>query len=153
MAEDKALELLLTHKLAMLDLTANTSMTWWVSSIVFGAAIIAAVFTHKTKLCKLPGINIICFFITLFFASFPAYGLWIVHCNDRLLEELIALLTEYKRGSTGLYEFTTVKVALYMGTFNFILLLVAWLWLWYLIVTERKQYLANHLPGSQADLR
>ena len=143
MAEDKALELLLTHKLAMLDLTATTSMTWWVSSVVFGAAIIAAVFTHKTKLSKLPGINLICFFITLFFITFPAYGLWIVHCNEMLQEELVALLTEYKRGSTGLYEFTAVKVAMYMGTSNFILLLGAWLWLWHLISTERKQYLIN----------
>lgn len=139
MDEKKYLELFITHKFSMLDLLANTSMLWWVSSIVFCATIIAAVFTHKEKLCKLPHIHFACFLVTLFFLTFPAYGFWIIYCSNQIQSELLLLLKEANRDTVGLYEFETLRGGLLFGMINFILVFLAWCWLWNLIRKERKE--------------
>ena len=137
MAEDKYLELLLTHKFSTLDLMANTSMLWWVSSIVFCATIIATVYTHRAELCKLPHIHWVCLLITLFFLTFPAYGCWIIYSSQQIQSELMVLLKEVKRDAVGLHEFKVLRVGLCFGMINFILIFCAWGWLWYLIGKER----------------
>ena len=127
---NEVLKILLDHKLSFLDTIAQTSMLWWVSSIVFCCTIIAVLWHRREDIIKIPGLNMVCFLITVLLASFPVYAIWVILGTNKIEYETKYILKTLELPTDLLFEFTGIKIALFIGGTTFFLVLIAWLWIW-----------------------
>jgi len=88
---DETIRFLITQKMSYVSSTVNVCMQWWVSSIVFCGAVLAAVWSNRAEL-RAPGILIGLGVILLAFFSFISYfGFSVAHRLGIVQQEIAAL--------------------------------------------------------------
>lgn len=70
--------LILQHKLAFLNSIIDPLMIWYVSSVVFCASIISAVYINRKDIASIHGLNWFCSLILFFFSSIVTFGIWAI---------------------------------------------------------------------------
>lgn len=129
MENNDDIKFLLEQKLKFVEIIANTSMTWWVSSVVFCGTIIGFAIWKLNALEELSKIflGLLCFVIHLFFLSVVVYGLIIRNRVTHLKKDISILVNELNCESiTFNNEMKGVKWALTNGTSSFVLIWVSW---------------------------
>lgn len=128
---------LIELKLLTLHSLQSTGMTWWASSVVFCASVIAAVWNQRKTLVKRGFINWLGFAIGFFFISIVSYGaILTVHC--------LKLRSDVKySGLAGaenfLQEFMITAIAYAIATTSFIIVTVSWFMLVHKLKKMYKQ--------------
>lgn len=88
---DETLRFLITQKMSYVNSTVNVCMQWWVSSIVFCGAVLAAVWSNRAEL-RQPGILIGLGVILFVFFSFISYfGFSVAHRLGIVQQEIAVL--------------------------------------------------------------
>jgi hypothetical protein len=128
--DEEALRALLEHKLSFLETVAQTTMAWWVSSIVFCATVIAIFWGRRQDVVMLPGLNIVCSLVSVFLFSFPVYAAWVIYGTHRIHLETQDILLQLGLPTDLLFEFTGVKVAVSIGGTVFVLMFLTWIYVW-----------------------
>lgn len=128
-----ALLVLLDKKIEFLNTYAEVSMLWWVSSVVFCAAIIGAVWRFRDDLTKVESRFALHFFaltVAVFFASIVIYGIFTVSFSRTLRAEVVSILDELGVAPYRIFEYKAFGILGGIGTTSFVLVLVIWLGLW-----------------------
>lgn len=128
--EQEVLSILLQHKLDMLDTTANTSMLWWVSSVVFCGYALSASWYYRDEFVKVPRMKLLFLFMTFFFISIVAYGCYICYGIWALYNETSYLVTKLGVRENLLFEFKGTLSAVAIGTTSFVVVLILWILFW-----------------------
>lgn len=136
--DEETLRVLLDQKLSFLGIIAQTTMTWWVSSAVFCATAIAVFWVWRDDVVKLPGLNMICFMVSVFLFAFPLYAIWIIISTKMLGAEAQHILANLSGGGDLLIEFQTVMVAIAIGGIVFLLMFFTWLFIWKMLIDYRS---------------
>jgi hypothetical protein len=127
---EETLRALLEHKLSFLETVAQTTMAWWVSSIVFCATVIAIFWGRREDVVTLPGLNLVCSLVSVFLFSFPIYAAWVVYGTHQIRLETQHILTQLGQPTDLLFEFTGVEVAVSIGGIVFSLMFFTWIYVW-----------------------
>ena len=129
---DKALLVLLGSKYEFLSVYANLSMLWWVSSIVFCASVIAAVWRFQSEIFNMPRlyINILFFVGSVFFITIVAYGSLAVFFVKWMEQEILYVAERLSIADVTFFEYTAFRILVLLGTTSFILVLILWIALW-----------------------
>ena len=131
MTEGKVMEIWLSHKLAAIYTIADNAMLWWVSTVVFCAVIMAAVWKERDHLVNARFFPWLRWILGSFFVSIVLFGVGLIFGVIRLLEDVSVLLAA--GGLEGKYikmtEFWLTVGGLSLGTFTFLLVCLAWFWL------------------------
>lgn len=129
--DDERTLLLLQQKLAHANTMGNVCMTWWVSSVVFCGSILAAVWWNKAELSEPEIVNKLGIFLLLFFAGVVIFGALIMRLYLRNLRKDLSKLLK-KPGEKDFFstELSTFWWAMFIGTVSFLLILIAWVFLW-----------------------
>ena len=135
---DEILKLLLERNFIFVEQIASTTMTWWVSSIVFCATILGLSWWHRDRLALLPFLHIVCGVIFLFLLSFPAYAFLIWHGVDMFESEIKLLLASAKAINHLPPSFQVIKIAVLMGALCFCGCLVLWILVWHDLAALKK---------------
>jgi hypothetical protein len=88
---DETLRFLITQKMSYVNSTVNVCMQWWVSSIVFCGAVLAAVWSNRVELRQpgiLIGLGIILF---AFFSVISYFGFSVAHRLGIVQQEIAVL--------------------------------------------------------------
>ena len=132
--QENIIQVILEKKLELLTTIANTSMLWWVSSVVFCAGLLGTIWSRKAEIRVLPFRKSLGFLLYFFFASIVIYGLLVfivvaVEFHD------VRLLLEQLNAPIGLYnaEFMWILIGMLIGTSSFLIFFVVWHLLWYSI--------------------
>ena len=126
-------------KIHTLNVYATTGMTWWVSSIVFCGTILGGAWVKKDELEKFPLFNFLGWFLTYFFFSIAAFGVWVIFGLQRLSYEIDKIQGALNIPSELSNHFTilTYQVAYGLGTTSFVVILALWVKLWKYIAREK----------------
>jgi|LakMenE18May11ns_1017448.scaffolds.fasta_scaffold9874352_2 hypothetical protein len=124
-------ELLLGKKIELLSTIANTSMLWWVSSVVFCASLLGTIWAQKTEIKSLPFRKSLSFLLYSFFTSIVLYGVLVTVITALEFRNIKFLLKELNVPS-NLFDanYMWLLVGMPIGTSSFILVLVVWNFLW-----------------------
>ena len=125
--------LLLDRKLAFLTTVAQTTMTWWLSSMVFCVTMVGAFWWFRSAVANLPGLNYICSVVFAFLLSFPIYAAWIIYGTDRLEKEATRIAASLRVPMGNFFEYRGVKIAVLIGAINFSLVVLVWCYVWFLL--------------------
>ena len=121
-------DILLQQKIAFVNMLANVTMLWWVSSVVFCATILASVW-YKRDLIRSP--RQLRWLLFVFFLSIVAYGvlvvafLWGVEPEVSSLAAGLGADDDYFSTELGFF-----RAAVLVGTSSFVLVLLAWIFIW-----------------------
>ncbi len=116
-----------------LTIVAQTTMTWWVSSMVFCVTMVGTFWWFRAAIANLPGLNYVCALVFAFLISFPIYALWIVYSTDRLEQEAKGIAGLLKVPTEHFFEYRGIKIAVLIGAINFFLVVVVWCYVWFLL--------------------
>jgi hypothetical protein len=117
----------LTQKLDFLNTAAASSMTWWVSSVVFCGAILAGVWLNRHKLEHRTHRLILFVVVFCFFVSIIAYGILMMIYTCKLGPEISQLATPAGLPSDFFRrELRTFHFAMIWGTLSFVLIAIVW---------------------------
>lgn len=129
MEQGKYLEIILTQQFKSLEIVATTSMTWWVSSIVFCSSVIALFWFHKDEVCKLP-IKIfkrIIFVLNFFFFSVVLYGVLIILHTIKIGYDICKIISLIGFSETiSNYDAVSIILCVALGTTTFICVWSTW---------------------------
>lgn len=122
---DTTTQFIIEHKLYTLHSLQSTGMSWWVSSVVFCASIIGAVWYHRKQLASHPEVmKSLRFAIGFFFITVIAYGVVLaVHCMAMRADVLSLKGSDVKMFGK---EFVVTTIAYAFGTTSFILIAISW---------------------------
>ena len=140
--DQTALAVLLEKKIDFLSTYAEVSMLWWVSSVVFCAAIIAGVWRYRQELLTLEKrltLHLFALTVAVFFASIVAYGVISVWFSTILRAEVISIIDDLGIGSYGIFEYRVFGILAGIGTTSFVLILLIWLGVWVTLVREHAR--------------
>lgn len=131
--EKEVSKILLEKNLSFLEQVASTTMTWWVSSIVFCPTIIAVFWYYRDNIVKLPilMLHFVCTVIFIFFLSLPVYAVWLVYGLVKIEKETKILLQSLGIKSNPPFSFKGVRCAIIIGGSCFLFTLVLWCIVWY----------------------
>lgn len=130
MNEFETIKLLLDHKFKFIEIVANTSMTWWVSSVAFCATIVGIALWRREAIQELPNRYLIPLgaIIHIFFISVILYGLLVINRVVHLKNDISLLVGELGFKSINYdAELDGVKWAVTNGTSSFFFIWLAWL--------------------------
>lgn len=122
--------IMIEQNISFLHVIAETTMTWWVTSIVFWAGILAGFWLYKDELIKWfrEEIKAVAIIVSLFMLSFPIYGGYIAYKVSELRSETVGLLKLSGFDSLhGMAQFDVVQTAVVIGVFTFFFPFVLWL--------------------------
>lgn len=120
---------MLTQKFHFLEVVANTSMTWWVSSVVFCSTVIGIIWLYKSDVFKLPSrlFSFLGITLHLFFLSVVIYGLLVIYRVIKIEEDINRIINllgfaELKFNQ----DIISLKCSILMGTTSFFLIWILW---------------------------
>lgn len=128
-------------KFEFLQTYGNASMLWWVSSVVFCASLVAAVWRFRKDVIILPkgAMHTLFFIVAMFFLSIVVYGVLTQFFIEKLRQELLEAITRIEPSlNVGTFEYTVVAVLIGLGTTSFTLILVVWIFIWRYFCQERR---------------
>lgn len=118
---------LLGQKLAFANTVSQVSMTWWVSSVVFCASILAAVWLKRADLIESGIFYPLGIFLCFFFAGVVIFGAQITWHYLRDLRQDLSNLPKKADGEAFFStELKTFKRSMFIGTASFFLILIVW---------------------------
>lgn len=139
---EEAILTLLASRLEIARTVADTTMLWWVSSIVFCGSILVGVWLEQERLLKKLSAGKLRWLgrtATFLLAMFFAYPIWICYAMGRFKGEAAALLSRLGDPTLAMpFDFSAIQVAVGIGLVTFLPGFVLWLVLW------------RHLPGCSA---
>ena len=124
-------EQMIQGKIALGQTIITAAMTWWVSSVVFCASIIAGTWLKRADIYQLRTVArlLFCVIVFLFFVSVVAFGILTYRAFRRLgreIGELRAFLKKSTMSSERAWEFDFAATATALGTSSFILIALTW---------------------------
>lgn len=144
-------QVLISRKLEFLRTVADTSMQWWVSSVLFCASVLGAMWSRRIEVMVMPYKRQVGFLLTFFFGSIVLYGALVTAIT--LLDWFSARqLLDVLRAPEDLFnsEFLWILLGVPVGTSSFVLFLVVFRMIWRFIVQEeRSQFISPTLPSKE----
>lgn len=128
--DDEIAKILLDRNLSFLEAVTSTTMTWWVSTIVFCPTVIALFWYYRDKIVILPKMNHVCFVVAVFLLSIPSYAAWVIVGLFHVEEETRNLLNYLDCAFETPFSFTGVKVAIFIGGSCFLFAFALWIYVW-----------------------
>jgi hypothetical protein len=131
--EDGKNRFFLEQKLTYVNTIAHVCMTWWVSSVVFCASILAGVWLKRTELVESGMIHLLGAVLTIFFASIVIFGglvRWLYLPNLHKEISDFSGITNGTRKNFFSTELSAFKKSMVLGTGSFFLILLVWIALW-----------------------
>ena len=136
---DEVFKILLDRNLSFLEQIASTTMTWWVSSIVFCPTIIALFLYHRERIAQLPYLNFVCFVVSLFILSLPVYASWVIYCLWNIENEIKDLLMHLGNSDKPPFALSGTRTAIEIGGSCFIAAFILWCIVWRdLLILKKK---------------
>lgn len=134
---------LIEQKMHIYQTVGNVSMTWWASSILFCASILASVWLKRDLISALPYFGLLGGVLATFFLSLVVFGvcLYVYACD--LQSDLEVSLRKIHASSRSFDpELDLLKRGILDATSSFILIAGAWLVLWRSLAAGRPKKLA-----------
>lgn len=125
---------MLEQKLQFLDTISQASMMWWVSSVVFCATIIGAIWLKRSQWEDIPTPRLFKLLIAIFLLSVVNYGFFVAILALKVKSELHQLMAQLKIPSSMHHvfdtEFNSITMCMINGTSSFIIMLICWFVIW-----------------------
>ncbi|HEY0005552.1 MAG TPA: hypothetical protein VGB17_12140 [Pyrinomonadaceae bacterium] len=131
-AKDENARFLLEQKLGYINMAGNVCTTWWVSSVVFCASILAAVWLNRTELVQAGIIFWLGLILFVFFGSIVTFGTVSVFHLRKVRAEISRLAGLLDKDEKDFFstELTAFRNSLIIATSSFVLIWGGWTALW-----------------------
>jgi len=152
--EGKHIQFLIEQKIEVFRTVCDISMLWWVSSVVFCASILAALWIKRCELEHLPYLGRLSLsaLLSVFFISIIFYGVWVYWYFSVLQGDLAKLLHQIKASPTTFdTELNLAKLAILTGASSFGIVLIIWVILICAIWRSLRGRGSNEISGSSCN--
>lgn len=126
---DEVIRMMIEQNFNFLHVIAETTMTWWVASIVFCAAIVGAFLSEPERFKKLPQDfrRFAKWTVHCFFLFFPIYGSCMIYNVTQLKYETVDFIKRFGLDSLEkIVQFDIVRGAVIIGVFAFFPAIFLW---------------------------
>lgn len=132
--------LLVEKNLEMATTIADTSMLWWVSSVVFCGSLLGGFWLQRDQINIVSpfALHWICGVVAVFFLSFIAYPVWVIYSLRELEKQTSMILAAQVPKSPTPLIFGQITAALLIGTVTFVLIFLTWLGMWWHLARRRS---------------
>lgn len=140
MNEVELLKILLEDNFKFSKTIADTSMLWWVSSIVFCISITGACWIYRDTMKDLPrkGLISICSIIGTFFITFIMYPLRLIHETKKLKTQAVEIIEKFPDVGIIPIRYDIIIKCLWIGVATFVLVLSSWILLSIFLINNKQ---------------
>lgn len=124
---DSLKQILIEHKLSYLQTVAETTMTWWMSSILLCISMIGFFWLYRKNILGQSIYKVIVFAITIFLLTFPVYSYIIIKGIKNIRMDLEKLIIPCSFESFNFSEFDYTLKAIACGGYVFVFMVFIWI--------------------------